>query len=71
MTGLLDPPSCGFQKLVCSVARIAPAACLAIFRDLSDKSVRICELLPEYRVQKFDDKGSRCFIVVVKNDANR
>jgi hypothetical protein len=68
MTGLLNPPSCGFQQLVRSVARIAPTACLSIFGNLSDKSVCIGELLPEYRVQKFYDKGLRCFIVVVKDD---
>src|SRR6267154_5201555 len=68
MTGFLDALSCGFQQLVRNVARIAPAACLSIFCNLSDKPVCIGELLSKYRVQKFDDEGLRCSIVVVKDD---
>jgi hypothetical protein len=64
LTGFLDTLSCGFQQFSRNVARIAPAACVSIFRDLSDKSVCIGELLSKYRVQKFDYEGSRCPIVM-------
>jgi hypothetical protein len=68
MACFIDALPGGFQQFIGDVAGIAAATCLSFFPDGFRKSEGICHLLLEYRMQQFDQKRERGFVIVVKDD---
>src|SRR5437868_1863483 len=68
MTRGTDALSGSLEQAGGDLARIVSATCLSVFADCLGKSHRVDELLVEHRMQQFNDKLQRRFIVVMKDD---